>query len=174
MKSLRGALVQLEWLHPAILKREHELRSGDDRYGTLVWEQTFGSLAVAETADQTWTFKRTGFVTTEVTVRVRGSEANVASLRPGWLGKGTLIVGNQLFDWSNTGFWTSTWGFSRPDGTAVVQFQPKFTLLRRATDVVVEPSAWAMPELPLLVCLGWYMMVSIADASASTMIMMGD
>ena len=173
MKSLRAAAgMPLEWLHPDLFRREHELRGGTDLYGSLSWERMFGSLATAETADGSWTFKRSGFMTTEVTARVTGSDATVASLRPGWLGKGTLIVGNELFDWSSTGFWHAAWGFSRPGGAPVVQFQPKFTLLRRATDVVIDASAWAMPELPLLVTLGWYMMVSMADDSAGAMIAM--
>jgi hypothetical protein len=171
MKSLRGAAgLPLEWLHPSLFKREHELRAGDDLYGTLRWERTFGSLATAETADGRWTFKRSGFMTTEVTARPVGSEETVASLNPGWLGKGTLLAGSQAFHWTSISFWHASWGFSRPGGKPLVEFRPKFTLLRGSTDVEVDAAAWAMPELPLLVTMGWYMLKSMADDAANSMI----
>jgi hypothetical protein len=52
----------LRWTRPALLKREYELRAWDDVVATLRWQKTFGSLALAETADGTWTFKRSGFL----------------------------------------------------------------------------------------------------------------
>jgi len=173
MRSLRNATgMALEWLHPDLFKRAHELRGGNDLYATLRWERLSGSLATADSGDGSWTFKRSGFMSTEVTARVTGSDATAASLRPGWLGNGTLVAGGQLFDWGNLGFWQASWGFSRPGGDVLVRFRPKFTLVRRATEVVIEASAWAIPELSLLVTLGWYMMVSMADDSAATMIAM--
>jgi hypothetical protein len=50
---------ELVWVQLARLKQEFELRAGDDVIATLRWQRS--SLAIAETADQSWTFKREGF-----------------------------------------------------------------------------------------------------------------
>ena len=86
---------ELLWVQPARLKQEFELRAGDEVVGTLRFERS--SLAIGETADQRWTFKREGFWHPRITVRVQGSDANVALFSPSWVGGGTLdLDGRQL------------------------------------------------------------------------------
>ena len=91
MKPIRGVAGQpLRWTQPTLLKREYELHAGDEVVATLRWQKTFGSLALAEAADGTWTFKRSGFLRPKITVRVPGSETEVAVFKPAWGGEGTL------------------------------------------------------------------------------------
>ena len=51
----------LKWVQPRARSPFFELRSDDDVVATLSWEKTFGTLATAQTAEKTWTFKRVGF-----------------------------------------------------------------------------------------------------------------
>ena len=76
------------WIQPAVRKREHELRAGDDLVATLRFQR--GSLADAEAEGHHWTFKRQGFWRPRVTVRIPGSEVDVAVFQPHWTGGGVL------------------------------------------------------------------------------------
>ena len=61
----------LRWTQPALLQRQYALCAGDKVVATLRWQKPFGSLALAELAGGVWTFKRSGFLSPKVTVRVR-------------------------------------------------------------------------------------------------------
>jgi hypothetical protein len=79
---------ELLWIQPAARRREHELHARDDVVATLRFQR--GSLADAEAEGHHWTFKRQGFWQPRVSVRVPGSDADVAVFRPHWAGGGTL------------------------------------------------------------------------------------
>ena len=79
---------ELLWIQPAARKREHELRAGDVVVATLRFQRR--TLADAESGGERWTFKRQGFWNPRVTVRVAGSEADIATFQPRWTGGGTL------------------------------------------------------------------------------------
>ena len=138
-----------------------ELRAGDDVVATLAWEKAFGTLALAQTAEQAWTFKRMGFFNTRVTIRASGSEADLGIFKPGWGYSGTLEVGGRAYAWKSMGFLGGKWGFFGPDGTEYVSFQYTGglgSLLKVEGAVEVLPGAPVGPDLPLLLALGWYLM----------------
>src|SRR5438445_8993602 len=114
VKRIRECANQsLKWTQPSAFQREYELRAGDDLLATLRWQKTFGSLAVAASADGTWTFKRSGFLSPKVIVRVPGSESDVAVLQPSWRGEGMLQgPEGRRYQWLNTSFWCSEWAFA--------------------------------------------------------------
>lgn len=165
MKSIREVADQpLQWTQPKALKREYELRAGDDVVAFLRWEKAFGSLAAAESADGKWTFKRSGFLTPKVTVRIAGSESEVAVLRPTWRGEGTLECTNGYrYRWLNISFWRSEWAFINEAGQTLVRFKPQFAFFREGAEVKVEPGAVSIPDLSLLTLLGWYLMVLMSE-----------
>lgn len=99
-------------MQPARMQQAFELHAADEVVGTLPFERS--SLASGETADHQWTFKREGFWHLQVTIRVPGSDANVALFKPSWTGGGTLDLpaGRQLrFGAAN--FWHSQWRQTR-------------------------------------------------------------
>ncbi|HZN04882.1 MAG TPA: hypothetical protein VFD06_14955 [Candidatus Polarisedimenticolia bacterium] len=163
----------LRWTRPRMLERQYELVSGTDVVGGLRWESMFGSLATAETADGTWTFKRAGFVSPRVTVRTLGSDTDLAVLRVGFKGDGLLHgPDRQTYQWQRTSFWRSEWAFATETGRLLVGFDPDFSLLKHAATVKLEPEALQNPDLSLLVTLGWYLMLllseEVAGVTAST------
>ncbi len=107
MESFAAAMsAELTWRQPRSLTRDYELRSGDDLMATLRWQKKFGSLALGETSDSQWTFKRVGFLSARVTVRVAGSESNIAVFESGFGSGGTLhLAGSRRLHWNKTGFW---------------------------------------------------------------------
>lgn len=174
MKPIREVADQpLRWTQPALLQREYELRAGDEIVATLRWQKAFGSLAQAETADGTWTFKRSGFLRPKVTVRVPGSETEVAAFKPGWGGEGMLrLSAGQCYQWLNTSFWLSEWVFANEAAEPLVHFKAEFEasaaviFFKHAAAVKFEPEAVSVPDLSLLTVLGWYLMLLMSEDGA--------
>jgi hypothetical protein len=170
MKAIREvAEGVLRWTQPTALKREFELRAGDEVVGTLRWQKAFGSLALAEAAGGVWTFKRCGFLRPNVTVRLPGSETEAAVFKPGWGGEGTLrLADGRCYQWQHTSFWRFEWAFANEAGEPLVHFKPEYAFLKHAAGVKLEPGAASIPDLPLLTLLGWYLMVLMSeDAGAA-------
>jgi hypothetical protein len=174
MRSIREVAERpLRWTQPSALSREYELRDGDEVLATLRWQKTFGSLALAESADGAWSFKRSGFLGPKVTVRVPGSETEVGVFKPGWRGEGTLRLSNgRGYQWVNTSFWHSEWAFADEAGEPLIRFKPEFDstavplFFTHAAAVKLEPSALSVPDLSLLTVLGWYLMVLMSEDAA--------
>jgi hypothetical protein len=149
----------LQWVPLQAFKREYELRSGEETLATLRWKTPFGSIALAEAADETCSFKRGGFFRPKITVRRPGSDENVAILHAGWGGEGSLDFANgSWYQWRNNNFWHSEWAFFNKMGELLVQFKPEPAFLQHAASVHIETRAMSLPDLPL-VMLGWYLMV---------------
>jgi hypothetical protein len=171
MKAMREASGQpLAWSHPGVLTRGYDLLAGDDVVATLRWEKIFGSLATAVTAEGSWTFKRGGFLSPRVTVRIAGAETDLASLKARWCGDGTLeFADGRRYRWTHAGFWRTEWFFASESGDPLMRLTPKFALLGHAADVKIEPAAASIPDLTLLLTLAWYLVVLMSqDAGGAT------
>jgi hypothetical protein len=156
----------LVWVQPARSKQAFELCASADVVAALRFERS--SLADAETAGQQWTFKREGFWHPQVTVREPGSDANLAVFKPGWTGGGTLeLPEGRLVRFGAANFWHSQWDWSDPAGKVLIHFKSHPGLLRMEGQVDIETEAASLPELPLLVVLGWYLLILVARDSAA-------
>ncbi len=141
-----------------------ELRGGDEVVGSLRWERS--SLARGETADQQWTFKREGIWHPHVTVRVAGSDVNLGLFHPDWTGGGTLELGRQL-RFGASSFWRPRWDWMEGD-QPLVHFKRR-GMFKLESRVAIEKAAAASPDVPLLVVLGWYLLVLTAlDAQSGS------
>jgi hypothetical protein len=157
---------ELVWIQPAARKREHELRAGDDVVATLRFQR--GSLADAEAGADHWTFKRQGFWQPRVTVRVPGSDADVAVFRPHWAGGGTLeFADGDTARLSSANFWQSQWVWQEKDEPLML-FKGRHGIVKAKGAVEIQPGAAGRPDAPLLVLLGWYLILLHAeDANAA-------
>lgn len=175
MRRFRDLIGQeLMWVQPKRLTRRYELRAGEDLSATLQWQKTFGSLAVAESADGQWTIKRSGFLRPRVTIRVAGSDSDIAVFEAGWWGDGILeILGGPRFFWKSLNFWRSEWAWMGADGALLLRVKTKFTLTKMEGRVQIEPTAGSIPQLSLLAILGWYLIVLMAKDSAAPVAVVG-
>ena len=169
MRSIAGfAGQELAWVQPARLKQAFELRSSDDVVATLRFERS--SLAIGESGEQRWTFKREGFWHPQITVRVPGSEDNVAVFKPSWVGGTLELSGGRTLRFGAANFWHSQWDWSDvASQSPLVHFKGRQGILKTEGQVDIEASAVTYPELPLLVVLGWYLLILFArdsDAAA--------
>jgi hypothetical protein len=157
---------ELVWVQPAAGRREHELRSGDDVIATLRFQR--GSLADAEAEGHHWTFKRQGFWQPRVTVRVAGSDADLAVFRPHWAGGGTLeFADGRPINFRSANFWHSEWVWQEKDQPLIL-FKGRHGLVKAKGAVEIQPAAAGRPDVALLVLLGWYLILLHADDAASS------
>ncbi|MDQ6714468.1 MAG: hypothetical protein M3Z28_15000 [Candidatus Dormibacteraeota bacterium] len=154
---------ELLWVQPAARRREHELHAGDDVVATLRFQR--GSLADAEAEGQHWTFKRQGFWQPRVTVRVAGADAEVAVFRPNWAGGGTLeLADGRTLDLRSGNFWQSQWVWQEKD-RPVILFKGRHGIVKANGAVEIQAGSAGLPDAPLLVLLGWYLILLHAEDS---------
>ena len=156
---------ELVWVQPARLQQSFELRASDEVVAMLEFKRS--SLASGETAEQQWTFKREGFWHPQVTIRVAGSDVNAAVFKPAWTGGGTLELQGRQLRFGAANFWHSQWDWSDPAGKPLVDFKSHSGVLKMEGEVAIEPEASGLSELPLLVVLGWYLLILFARDSAA-------
>ena len=157
---------ELVWVQPAALKRGHELRAGDEVVATLVFQR--GSLADAVAADGHWTFKRQGFWHPRVTVRVVGTDTDLAVFRPRWMGGGTLdLPSGKGIDLSPANLWQTQWAWKEGESTSVV-FKSRHGLIKSGAEVDVAEEGLNRPDLSLLILLGYYLILLYAEDVAAT------
>jgi hypothetical protein len=157
----------LQWIQPHALRREFELRSGEETVATLAFRSAFGSLASAQTGEGSWTFKRVGFWRSHVTVRQAGRETDLAVFRNDtWSAGGTLELADGRAYRANSNFWMTSYQFTDASDQPLVRFTKVGGLLHLKCDVQVEPAGVSLAELPWLVSLGLYLVVKMRDDSA--------
>jgi hypothetical protein len=166
--AVGGSLV---WTQPKTLRGEYELRSGDDLIGQLRFRKLSGTLASAEVASQSWTFKREGFLNPRVTVRSPDCDVNLAIYRPHWNGGGILeIPGGHRIHWRCTSFWGSEWSFLQEDShsnsQALIHFKHHDGIMKVSARLEIVSADSSMLHLPMLAALGWYLMLLNAQDAA--------
>jgi len=177
MKNLIDAKgVDLFWEQPKALQTRFILVAGEDIYAKLDFNSGFSTSAEAATNEDRWTFKRVGLFSTRVIVRQAGSQVDFATYNPGWTGiqgKIHFATGCQ-YDWKVANFWASRYLLSSDNGLALITFlsgsrEKNFaSIFKQQAQVVIAPEAWQLKELPILVLLGWYIVIlHIYDSSAS-------
>jgi hypothetical protein len=164
----------LQWLQPKGMSRSYELYSGENLVARLDFQSAWGSLALAVTSAQCWTFKRVGFFNTRVTVRLAGStdtasreEApDIAVYRPNWRGEGWIeTAASRKVYWRPANFWASRFLISAEDGSPLINYQegvehPHFAdWFKTQAGVTIEYPARGIPETPMLILLGWYLIL---------------
>jgi len=144
------------------MRREYQLARGEELVGGLRFEKSFGSLATAEVASHTWTFKREGFFHPRATVRSPGSTTNLAVFQPNWSGTGILeFSSGRQIRWNRTSFWKSEWSFVERDDRPLLLFKQHTGLMK--ISALLESQNGSEPELPLLAALGWYLLILTAE-----------
>lgn len=165
----------LEWVQLKAMERRFELRAGEETLGSLEFQSAFGSLAVADCGTERWTFKRVGFFRPRVTIRREGEQQDLAVYRPKWSGsEGVLeISSGRTYTWQTANFWATRYVLAGEDGQALVSYQSGLDdnqikdLFKSQARVEISPAAARLPELPLLVCAGWYLILLYKEDSAA-------
>lgn len=147
---------ELRWITPTN-ELSFELRTAaDEVVGRLQLDQSWRG--DSDTADQRWTFKREGFWHPRVTVRVPGTDVNLAIFYTSWKKGGTLeLDGGRWLRLRLPNLLRWKWSWTDMHGKPLVHLEKG--LLMRDGRVTIEADAAESPEVPLLVVLGWYLLV---------------
>lgn len=176
MEPLANHLTEeLYWTQPRAMHRSYELQTDDTTVGTLEFETAFGSLATARADDNAWSLKRMGFFKPHVTVRVAGSESDVAVYRPKWTGtEGELaFVDGRVFTWTVANFWATRYEIKDSSGLTLIEYRSGGKdsglkdFFRSQAHVTVTEVGRAYPQVALLVLVGWYLILLQQSDSAA-------
>jgi len=163
MQLIRETVGQrLIWQKDGTKRNAYELRAGAQTLANLSFEKGLsGTLATAEAAETLLTFKRTGMWYPNVTVRLASSETEIANFEPrGWGSEGVLLMNQgQSFRWGNEGFWRPEYLWLQPDGTPLIRFHNRDEWNSVKGQLEIMPAAKNLTETPLLVTLGWYLII---------------
>ena len=156
--DVRAIARNLVWVQASRRARTFELRSGEDVVGTLHVPRGF--FADAEMAGNHWTFERQGFWHSRVTVRIAGSDAEVALFLARWTGGGSLeLPRGRKLRFSSVNLLRSEWVWQESTEAPLVRFKGPHGLLRARAQVDISPNAVGDPDMPLLLLLGWYLIL---------------
>jgi hypothetical protein len=156
------------WTQSKVLRREYQLKKGNETLGQLRFEKSYGSLASAEVASQCWTFKREGFLRPRVNVRTPNSEINLATFWPNWSGGGVVeFPDGHRIHWRCTNFWGSGWSFVQDDSRQLVRFKQHGGFMKISARIEFGSADTGLRELPMLAALGWYLMLITAEDAAT-------
>ena len=151
----------LVWRRVAAFSREHELRGPGDRLlGRLTVRGWRRREAEAECGGRRWRFVRRSWVSFDVLVLDAESGREIGRYVGGWLGRRSLrLEDGEEFRWRRLSLWRRERGFTREDGEPLVVFRSRFRPFRTSADVFVDTDARRLAALPLLLTLGWYLVL---------------
>lgn len=160
---------ELEWRQPRAGRRLYELTEAGRGVAALRFQSVCGSLAAGEYGSGKWTFKRTGFLSPRISVRAEGSDTDIATFTPGWMGGGWIVFGwGRRYQLRQSNFWGTQWTFQGEDGKPAITLSARQGFLKEGGLVTVAPSAQGLTETPVLLLLIWYVRVLMnEDASAA-------
>lgn len=151
MKSLSECIgQQLQWVHPHLLKSEYELRAGDELLARIYSKGVFSSLVYVETADGNWMIERKGL---HQTMRILHPDTGteLATIKREGSDQAALVFPDgREYRWQRTSFWHDDWTWLNNEGTPLLH-------VKGWAHIHVEPAAQGLPELALLITLGWYL-----------------
>ena len=134
-------------------------------YAKITWVKSWGSLATGESADGRWTLKRVGFLRPRVTVRIDGSQSDLAVVKMDWNGGGNVAFTDaSSFNFIRAGFWHPELVLADSMGGKVFTMTPSTGLGRMGATLELENeaarSSW---RTSLLAIVGWYLSVLVAE-----------
>ena len=173
MKTIREVGNQpLTWQPSVEGKASWELRSGGDVVGTVAWQNPGrdGTLVVATSADGHWSFKRVGVFIPTVTVRVAGTDTDVATVTP-HLGRSVVdFADGHAVHFLRRGIWRNEFTLTESNGKPLLAFKEAGTRVEMATGAETRSDA------SLLALLGCYLLqlyARDAESAATTVILFG-
>jgi hypothetical protein len=151
MKSLNEFIGQeLQWVRPHLLRSEYELRAGDELLARIYLKGAFKSQVYVESADGHWMIERKGLRQT-ISILLPDTYTELATIKRGRSDQATLFFPDgREYRWQRTSFWHDGWTWLNNEGTPLLH-------VKRGAHIQLEPAAQGLPELALLITLGWYL-----------------
>ncbi len=169
MKAIEKPGEELNWIHPEVGKQEYELRSGGELVADLKWQPApQETIAIGKAAAGMWTFKQLGFLNPHVIVQDASSKKQIARFDATWSGGGLVeLFDGRHFRWSSN-LWRAEWGWIDSSGDEIVKFKRSFEVIEKNEGYVqIDQGGADSPHTPVLVLLGWYLIILLARTAPS-------
>lgn len=159
MTSPLGYLVgqEITWIPTATFKSRYALVTPDNTTIATIDMSNWSSKAIASVPEGPLFLRKEGFSGMRVAIYTVEQGPLIATFQRGWTGtSGQLqFADGRVFKWGKTNFWGTQKAWMDQTGNQLyVQFSSG-GFSRKAT-VVIEPQAPEIPDLSLLLVLGFY------------------
>ncbi len=166
MNEAAGAVAHLRWERNGTFSRDYSLRGGRDvaalRFPKLISAQAEGSIG-----GRSYILTRKGILRPVVTVLQSPFDQEIATMRLRMGGGQLELIDGRRFTLVREGTFKNSWSFRDERGAEMVSFNvPAFKL--RVGEVKVSPAVERDKQLPLLLLIGWYVIVQILDQGVSS------
>jgi len=146
------------WRQPTWYRSHWELRAGEALVGTLDGSGLLGTRVVFRTRDATWWLRSSWLL--QVSAFAEGGSEPVARFRSGWFGNGRITLADETtLLWKAENAWLHRFGVQTTDGLPLLHFRTRRRFLRYECDVQFEDAARRAASLPLLLGLGWLLLL---------------
>jgi hypothetical protein len=157
----------LTWIQPGP-SRTFDLVHGQDVYGRLSFQSIFGSLAIAECSDGTFSFKRQGFLQPRITIRRSNSDLDFGQvLMDGWHQGGVVHLSDGSdYQFVKMGFLHPEWAYLDNKGRTLVRVRVHWGL-KYTGEVSIEPFGKDDKNLTILLLVGKYAIILMNDEASA-------
>jgi len=164
MQELEAFIGQeLQWIRPQRLRLAFELHAGEVELATLDWAGR--ARALGTWAGGQYRIGREGWLRPRTLIYEAGSTSSGEPIAVFTHRGGTLNFSNsRTFVWKKPKGWTTERVWQDAAASVLVRCRP--ARWRRPSAVTIEPAATHLPEVPLLVLLGQFLMV-LAEQDAA-------
>lgn len=151
MKSLNEySGLELQWVHPHMLRPEYELRAGDEVFARIFSKGALSSQVYVETADSHWMIERKGFHRT-IRVLLAETVTELATIKHKGSDQTTLVfTDGREYRWERSSIWHDDWTWLNKESLPLLH-------VKGGTHIQLEPNVQGLQELALLITLGWYL-----------------
>jgi len=157
----------LKWEQPKWTQRLHRLVCGETVYATLEWPEAFRSMAVSNSREGRYTFKRGGFLHPFITVRRQEFEMELAKLSLDWKGNGHLVFTNaQRFTFTRNGLARFDYEVTDHRGERLFSLKKEMSAIKHSGEVHITPAGMSHRDIALLVNIAWYLAVMVTEDAA--------
>ena len=163
--NLRGTL---RWTQPKALSQQFELQSGTTPIGSLNIRGIARTIATAACGEEHWTFRREGFWRKRAVVLHGDGPKELARFDYNtWNPGGTLRLPNGHTFAAESNFWQTVFTVRESGGAVIVTFRTE-GVFHLSANVEIHASMYDRPELPMILCFGWYLVVMMQHDAAVT------
>jgi hypothetical protein len=172
MKDIaKNKSLEIRFLQTSAARHTFQLTESEDvggePIGSLIWEKSRGSLAIADSVAGRWTFKRQGFLRPVVTARkITEPDQDLAKFHFNLNGSGTLVLRDskqQTFKWSRKGILRPEFQLTSTEKgkktNLLARFKPCSKITKLEADIKLEQEAFLIKEIDLLILMGAYLLV---------------
>jgi hypothetical protein len=140
-----------------ILKRDFELKSGDELIARLYYPKFFSDLAELTVSEETYEFYRPKFFSRDVDIRKKGYQNPFAHFKNNFWGrKGMLELPRGIRLTMKFGFFRKQAEIYLGESDLFVSILSRFSMKERSR-VIVEKRSELIDEYPWLIMLGFYL-----------------